>query len=59
MLDRARWWLLLRWPAARSVRQGMLDGSTGMLPVDIRSHYYMGGYKLGRAKYLDRSLSKP
>lgn len=57
MLNRARWWLLMRWPAARLVYQGMLDGQAGLTP-QLTSHYYAGGYRLGRAKYLDRSQRK-
>lgn len=57
MLDRARWWLLLRWPAARSFVQGHRDGWAGMWAQDT-GHYYMGGYRLGRAKLVDRSNRK-
>ena len=54
MLDRARWWLLLRWPSARLVYQGMLDGYVGMTAQLPDSDAYLAGYEIGRAKFISR-----
>lgn len=59
MINRVALWLVLRFSAARATRLGMIDGQCGALPMDIHSDYYMGGYRVGRARFLDRSLSKP
>lgn len=59
MLNRIAMRLVLRFSAARAVRLGMIDGQCGALPMDIHSDYYMGGYRVGRAKLIDRSLGKP
>ena len=50
LLNLTRWWLLLKWPPARSVCQGMADGQAGLTPQCIDEQYYMAGYRDGRAR---------
>jgi hypothetical protein len=59
MFNRAGRWLVDHWPAARAVRQGMLDGQAGLLPQDISGYYYLGGYRIGRAKRVEAKQAKP
>lgn len=59
MIDRLAWWLVLLFPACRATRQGMVDGNAGMTPQDMHSDYYLGGWRDGRARFLDKTLVKP